>query len=47
MSILDCAAATQNILLAAHEKGIGSVWVSIHFRNDKVEKSISKIKIFP
>ncbi len=28
--ILDCAAATQNILLAAHAKGLGAVWVGIY-----------------
>jgi nitroreductase len=27
---LDCSAATQNILLAAHAQGIGAVWVSVH-----------------
>jgi nitroreductase len=28
--ILDCSAATQNILLAVHAKGLGAVWVGIH-----------------
>lgn len=28
--ILDCSAATQNILLAAHALGLGAVWVGIH-----------------
>lgn len=27
---LDCSAATQNILLAAHAKGLGTVWVGIY-----------------
>lgn len=27
---LDCSAATQNILLAANEKGLGAVWVGIY-----------------
>ncbi len=27
--ILDCSAATQNILLAAHDLGLGAVWVGI------------------
>lgn len=26
----DCAAATQNILLAAHDKGLGAVWIGIY-----------------
>ena len=47
MAILDCAAATQNILLAAYEKGIGSVWVSILFRNDIVEGEIKKLFKLP
>lgn len=32
----DCSAATQNILLSATELGIGSVWVAIHPREEKV-----------
>jgi nitroreductase len=28
--MLDCSAATENILLAVHEKGLGSVWVGIY-----------------
>lgn len=35
--IHDSAAATQNILLAATSLGIGSVWVAIHPRQQKVE----------
>jgi nitroreductase len=27
--VLDCSAATQNILLAAHAKGLGAVWIGI------------------
>jgi nitroreductase len=27
--VLDCSAATQNILLAAHDLGLGAVWVGI------------------
>jgi nitroreductase len=26
----DCAAATQNILLAAHATGLGAVWIGVH-----------------
>ncbi|MFW6103934.1 MAG: nitroreductase family protein [Bacteroidota bacterium] len=32
---VDCAAATQNILLAAHSKGIGSVWLGLHPREQR------------
>ncbi len=28
--VQDCAAATENILLAAHAKGLGAVWVGIY-----------------
>lgn len=28
--VQDCAACTQNLLLAAHELGLGAVWVGVH-----------------
>jgi nitroreductase len=28
-SFLDCAAATQNMLLAAHSKGLGAIWTAV------------------
>jgi len=34
---LDCSAATENILLAAHALGIGAVWVNIHPDEDRVD----------
>lgn len=34
--IADCAAATQNLLLAIHEKGLGAVWTGIYPREEKV-----------
>ena len=34
--LLDCAAATQNILLAAHAKGVGSCWLGIYPREDRM-----------
>jgi nitroreductase len=33
----DCAAATQNLMLAAHALGLGSVWVGLHPRADRME----------
>jgi nitroreductase len=33
---LDCAAATQNILLAVHALGLGSVWVGVYPREARV-----------
>ena len=35
--VVDCGAATQNLLLAAHTLGIGSCWVGIHPRNERKE----------
>jgi nitroreductase len=34
---VDCGAATQNLLLAAHSKGIGSVWLGLHPREERKE----------
>jgi nitroreductase len=36
--VQDCSAATQNILLAAHAKGLGGVWLGIHPRRERVAK---------
>lgn len=33
----DCSAATQNILLAAHDHGLGSVWLGLYPRDARVE----------
>ena len=35
--IQDCSAATQNILLAAHELGLGTVWLGVHPREDRLQ----------
>ena len=35
--VLDCAAATQTILLAAHAKGLGAVWCGVYPTEDRVE----------
>ena len=34
--VQDCAAATQNILLAAHTLGLGAVWVGLYPIEDRV-----------
>jgi nitroreductase len=36
--LLDCSAATQNILLAAHSLGIGSCWIGIYPREERIKK---------
>jgi len=35
--MMDCSAASQNILLAAHAQGLGAVWMSIHPDLERVE----------
>lgn len=34
---LDCAASTENILLAAHSMGIGSCWIGIYPRKERMD----------
>ncbi len=34
--VVDCAAATQNLLLASHALGLGAVWVGIYPRDERV-----------
>jgi len=34
--VQDCAAATQNMLLAAAALGLGSVWLGVYPRDDRV-----------
>jgi nitroreductase len=43
--IQDCAAATQNILLAAHELGLGTVWLGVHPREDRLLPLIKLLQI--
>jgi len=42
-SVQDCAAATQNILLAAHAKGLSAVWTTIFPHNVKAVQSLLNI----
>ena len=34
--VQDCSAATQNLLLAAHDKGLGAVWTGIYPMMDRI-----------
>jgi nitroreductase len=34
--VLDCSAATENLLLAAHAKGLGAVWCGVYPTEDRV-----------
>lgn len=40
--VVDCSAATQNILLAAHDLGLGAVWLGIHPREER-KKAIKEL----
>lgn len=35
--VIDCAAAVQNLLLAAHDLGLGAVWTGVYPNVDRVE----------
>lgn len=35
--VQDCSAATENVLLAAHEMGLGAVWLGVHPTEERVE----------
>jgi nitroreductase len=43
---LDCSAATQNILLAAHSMGLGAVWLGVEPRADRIS-GVSQILNLP
>lgn len=43
---VDCAAATQNILLAAHGLGLGAVWLGLHPREER-KAAISRLFQLP
>lgn len=44
--VQDCAAATQNLLLAAHAHGLGAVWCGIH-PNEEVTQAVQKLLSLP
>lgn len=44
--IQDCSAATQNIMLAAHAHGLGSVWLGMYPREERMEK-VGKLLSIP
>jgi nitroreductase len=35
--VIDCAAATQNLLLAAHALGLGAVWTGVYPRKERMD----------
>jgi nitroreductase len=45
MAVQDCSAATENILIAANAKGLGSVWLGIYPRDERIEGIRELLKI--
>ena len=43
---IDCAAATENILLAAHDIGLGAVWLGVYPREERM-KGLSDLLNLP
>lgn len=43
--VQDCAACTQNILLAIHAKGLGAVWTGVYPREERMENFRRLLKI--
>lgn len=43
--MLDCSAATQNILLAVHSKGLGAVWVGIYPEESRMKGMIELLNL--
>lgn len=35
--VIDCSAAVQNILLAAHQEGLGACWIGVYPRQPRIE----------
>ena len=35
--VQDCSAATENLLIAAHARGLGAVWLGVYPRDERVE----------
>lgn len=44
--VLDCTAATENLLLAVHAKGLGGVWLGIYPREERMN-GIKKLLALP
>lgn len=43
--IQDCSATTENILIAAQERGLGSVWLGIYAEEDRVKNLKSLLNL--
>ena len=45
MAVQDCAASTENILIAANAKGLGSVWLGIYPRQERMKGMIKLLNL--
>ena len=45
--VMDCSAALENMLLAAHALGVGAVWVGIHPKPDRIEALSALLELPP
>lgn len=43
--IQDCSAATENILLAAHAQGLGTVWTGVYPMDDRIQPLSKTLKL--
>jgi nitroreductase len=43
--VQDCAASTENLLLAAHALGLGACWLGVHPREDRVKGLKALLKL--
>jgi nitroreductase len=43
--VQDCAAATQNMLLAAHDLGLGAVWLGVYPREERMKNIGEFLKV--
>jgi nitroreductase len=41
--LLDCAIAAQNLILLAHDRGLGACWLECHFREERAEAVREKL----
>ncbi|MEI7989690.1 MAG: nitroreductase family protein [Chloroflexota bacterium] len=43
--VQDCSAAAQNLMLAAHAKGLGSVWIGIYPQEERVGRTRDLLRL--